>query len=299
MSFVLKDAGGYGSGILGDVVDPVGIINSIYKITAFSGYTFSTKPENAYNGIYKNIANATDLVGEEFLIHAPACINGASSPPQLGLWRTVKIISVNYDTTPAIFTVDKDLSDLSIDRYYWQAIWIPHFKSLTLTSKSLYTLHAVANDAQKGYGGVLAFKCSDTFTLNGGHIDLTDCGLPTDTSTTFRPNTTQENSGTLDTDLYSGCENSITKDKLLLNCGDGACWILAKNIVTQTASRIGNPNSQGVQYCRGATDSKPSHTGSNVGGSSILIACDSWSGFNPANISKYRTNSGGRGLARA
>lgn len=301
MSFDLKAAGGYGNGALGDVTDPEGIVNSYYLIDSFSGSTFSVAhPASGYNGIFKNIKNADDLVGEEFFIHAFACkTGGLSTNPQLGFWRVVKIVSVAYETDPATFTVDKDLSDLNASAYYWQAIWIPRFKNLTLTTKNLSTNHAVANEYIQKPGGVIVLKCSDTLTLNGGHINLVDCGLPTDTTTTYRPNTSQEKSGVLDTAVYSGCENSITKDRLLLNVGDGACWILAKNISTQSTSRIGNPNSKGVQYCRGASDSKISHTGSNVGGSSIFIATGAWSGFSAAVISKYRTRAGGRGLARA
>lgn len=299
MSFDINAAGGYGSGSLGDVTNPDGVINSYYLVEAFSGNTFAVKPPFARNGILKNLYNATDLVGEEFLLHAFATTNGAASPPQLGLWRVVKITSVNYDTEPAIFTTDKSLADLNIERYFWQAIWIPHFKSLTITSGDLCPFIPTVNDTVHSAGGVIAFKCSDTFTLNGGHINLSGFGHPLDTTTTFRPVTTQESSSTLDTALYAGCENSITKDKLLLNVGDGACWILAKNISTQSTSRIGNPSSSGVQYCRGSSDSKASHSGSNVGGSSILIATNTWTGFSPATISKYRSGATGRGLARA
>lgn len=299
MAFDLKAAGNYGSGALGDVTDPQDLINSYYLINSFSGKTFSVaNPSTAKNGVFKNLYNATDLVGEEFLIHAFACTNGAASPPQLGLWRVVKIVSVDYETAPAVFTTNKDLSDLNFSAYYWQAVWIPHFKNLTLASKNLKCLQPFASDTRVSFGGVLAFKCSDTLTLSGGHIDLTNCGLTDASTTTYRPNTTQENNGTLDTALYSGCENSITKDRLLLNVGDGAAFIIAKNISTQSTSRIGNPSIPGVQYCRGSSDSKASHSGSNIGGSTILIAADTWTGFSPANIAKYRSGSG-RGLARA
>jgi len=300
MAFDLKAAGNYGSGALGDVTDPQNLINSYYLINSFSGKTFSVaNPSTAKNGVFKNLYNATDLVGEEFLIHAFACTNGAASPPQLGLWRVVKIVSVDYETAPAVFTTNKDLSDLNFSAYYWQAVWIPHFKNLTLASKNLKCLQPFASDTRVSFGGVLAFKCSDTLTLSGGHIDLTNCGFQFSTTTTYRPKTTQEINGTLDTDLYAGCENSITKDRLLVNVGDGACWILAKNVVTKSTSRIGNPSVKGVQYCRGAADSTSTHSGSNIGGSTILVACDTWSSFIPDNIAKYCSTTKGRGLARA
>lgn len=305
MSFDLSAAGGWGSGALGDVTDPTGVptgvINSYYLVESFSGSTFVVaNPATAINGMYKNLKNADDLVGEEFLIHAFAATNGPTSNPQLGKWRVVKIISVDYETTPAVFTTDKDLSDLNSNAYFWQAVWIPHFASLTLTSGDIKPYNPNVKINLRTPGGVLALKCFGTLTLNGGHINLADCGLPTDTAETFRPLSTQE--GHLkDTQLYAGCENSITKDKLLLNCGDGACFIVAKKIVTQASSRIGNTDIPGVQYCRGSADSKATHSGTIVGGSSILIACSTWPDFKPANIAKYRNpaSEAGRGLARA
>ena len=297
MSFNVKAAGGYGSGKLGDETFIGGKFNSYYLISAFSGKTFIAKPENAINGDVLNIHNPEDVVGEQFLIHAFAASNGATA--QLGFWRVVTIISVEYESSPAIFTTDKDLSDLNASDYFWQAVFIPQYKNLTLKATPSVQIPEV-NSLMVLPGGVFAIKCSGALTLDGANIDLTDSGLPTDTETKYRPLTSQE-SHILDTQLYAGAENSITKDRLLLNCGDGAAFIIARNVVTQSTSRIGNPNSQGVQYCRGSSDSKAAHSGTNVGGSSILIACQGWNTFSPAVISKYRDSSAsaGRGLCRA
>ena len=313
MSFDLKTAGGYGSGSLGDVTDPITdpdeeVINSYAVINSIDAntITISDVPTALGYGLYHDLTSP-DIVGTEVLIHAFACTSGGrTTNPQLGSWRVAKIIQTSATETSEKFsmksftlTLSEDLSDLNTTAYYWQVITIPHFKSLTLTNSNITPGMPQADDHVRMAGGVLALKCSDTLTLNGGHIDLRDCGLNTSTTTTYRPNTPQEQNGVLDTALYSGCENSITKDHLYINCGDGACWIIAKNIVTKTTSRIGNPYSKGVQYCRGASDSKISHSGSNVGGSTIFIATSGWTGFTAANISKYRSGSGGRGLARA
>ena len=186
------------------------------------------------------------------------------------------------------------------DSYEWQAILVPQFKDFTLReglslkpmAVNLTDVPAVGEDdsGSSHYGGVLVFKCSGTLTLAGGHINLLGCGFQT-VNDTFRPVTPQEGSGTLDTDEQSGCENSILKDRLLINVGDGACVILANAIsVTNAASRIGNPTTSGVQYCRGASDSYNLPSGvSNIGGSNIVIVSTLWENFSPAIIAKYHT----------
>lgn len=175
-------------------------------------------------------------------------------------------------------------------------------------------------------GGILAMRVRDTLTFPtrycqsyyfqepyagargddnfinrvGGFIDLTHAGIY-EAYADYRPLTPQEQNGTLDSDLHAGAENSITKDRLLLNVGDGALFLIAKNIVTQPETRLGTyynaakyaeihnfpAENSGVQYCRGASDSKATHDGDIVGGSSMLIVCNNWTGFNPKVISKY------------
>ena len=196
----------------------------------------------------------------------------------------------------------------STNGWYWQAILVPEFRNLTLTSQNLkpapYALENVPLGDTTSFiapcGGLLVFKCSGTLTLAGGHIDLRNAGFPTDISTNYRPSTSQENNGTLDTDQLSGYENFLAKNKLPLNAGDGACFIMAKAInCSSGSSRIGNPATSGKQYCRGASDSEsPPANVSNLGGSSIFVACDTWTNFTPEVIAKYRTGTG-RGLARA
>ena len=106
--------------------------------------------------------------------------------------------------------------------------------------------------------------------------------------------------GTYDYSIYSGCENSIAKDRLPINYTGGVIFLIANKIVVADASsRIGNPKLSGVQYCRGASDSIPDHSGTIFGGSSIFIACNTFTGFNPAVISKYKSGDNGQGVGRA
>lgn len=314
MSFVIEDYGGYGSGALGDVTDPEkSIINAYAAVNDIGTYDFLAIP-------YKNSAFVTwksdECVGCQVMLHAIACKNGASGYSLCGRYLIATItdavlegdysLRVTIDQSTAAFAAGKN-------SYFWQAVLIPEFKNLTLESQSVKPLgvdfYDMANPGDDPFllplGGVLALKCSGTLTLhsvtpNGGHIDLRDAGFPTDISTTYRPSSSQEAKGTLDTAQLSGYENFLAKDKLLLNAGDGACFIMAKSInCSSGSSRIGNPSTSGKQYCRGASDSEntPANV-SNLGGSSIFVACDGWTNFTPAVIAKYHTGTG-RGLARA
>lgn len=306
MSIDISAAGGWGSGSLGDVTFSSGQINSYFNPTKHSELSdnqvwLDTNSQHYSNGIYHDLLK-NSVVGTEVLIVGFQTLGSTSN--NLGNWSVAKINAVEVDTDHAVFTFDKSLADVKGWGVDVQFITIPHFKNFTIPAgKSLSPPAPAPNadgDAKRHFGGYVAFKCSGTFTLNG-NIDLRNKGFADGTTTYYRPTTSQE-SYVLDTDMYSGCENSITKDHLLLNVGDGACWILAQSIVTSSDSRIGNPALQGVQYCRGASDSFNLPTGAtNIGGSTIFIATRTWSGFKPAVISKYRSSSSatGRGLARA
>ena len=309
MSCNIDDFGGYGSGSLGDVTDPdKTIINAYAAVEDINTYNFLANPFHNSDFVAWKTA---DCVGCQVMLHAIACKSGSTGYSLCGRYLIATITDAALEDEHRLrVTIDKSTDAFAAgkDYYFWQAVLIPEFKNLTLQAQSVKPYEASLEDTSwddeepviAPVGGVLAFKCSDTLTLNGGHIDLRDRGFDTSVNTTYRPIANHENQGTLDTDLYSGCENSITKDKLLVNAGDGACFIIAKNIVSASgSSRIGNPATYGVQYCRGASDSAntPANV-SNLGGSSIFIACYNWTNFTPAQIAKYRSGSG-RGLARA
>lgn len=303
MSLDVAAAGGWGSGSLGDVTYSSGQINSYFNSTKHDdlpdNQVWLDKDAQYYsNGTYHNLFN-NSIVGTECLIVGFQTLGSTSN--NLGNWTVAKISAATIDSDHAIFTFDKSLADVKAWGVDILFITIPHFKNFTIEAgKSLTTFAPSPNDDnnKRFVGGYIAFKCSGTFTLNG-NIDLTNCGFASGTTTYYRPTTSQE-SHVSDSNLYAGCENSITKDHLLLNVGDGACWILAQKIVTSSDARIGNPSLKGVQYCRGATDSVGTPSGAtNVGGSTIFIASRQWQGFKPDIIAKYRSGATGRGLARA
>lgn len=275
MSFDILAARYYGTGALGTVTDPTTQINSYAKVTARGTKTITIDRANASIG-------AVDFVaGTEILMHISGAATGLGEANNLGKYKFAKIMSVDGDT----LTLSDDPLDLSTSNYFYQAIAVPHYKTLTINN----TIAPPAFDTAKGYGGILVIKASNQLTLKG-KINLNGKGLPFGAN---RPLLAQEVNGTLDTDLYSGYENYDTAKHFVLNMDSGAAMIIAKTIEFNDNARIGNPNSKGVSRCRGAADSanKPSDEVSNVGGATILIAAKTINGFNPAVISKYRATS--------
>ena len=367
MAFDLVAAGGYGTGKLGDVTDPVGHINTVAKITGievypngnptydYSGTVGSNNwsggvpvdgsDENATLGISRISLSILDegiyggfAVGDEILFQV-AGYSGADSDDgkaltvdvsssggessggesssdesssdekhKVGFFSIATIIAVGqkHDTGWQYVIVDKDLTELK-NAYvgaYTFATSIPHFRNLTLNEGCyLSPLGDDGSGSGQGLKGgfILAFKCSGTLTLNGGHIDLRNKGFPVD-MTAYRPLFAHEANGTLDTEKYSGWENSQLKDRFKINCGDGAAFICVKKlVVANSASRIGNPNTTGVQFCRGSANSRAvtPDNATNIGGSTILIAAGTIEDFSPKIIAKYRdsTADAGKGLA--
>lgn len=282
MSFDIAAAGGYGSGALGDVTDPVTQINSYAKITARTTSTITIDRTNASIGLVDFVA------GSEVLLHISG-IKPNGNPTALGRYKIVKINSVNGDQ----LTLSDEGLYINVDDYFYQAITIPHFKTLTLTG----AIAPLAFDESKGIGGILIFKAIQ-FVCSGS-INLIDKGLVTDS---YRPLLAQEEDGIQDWDIYSAFENYETCNHFALNKGDGAAFIIAKQVDFNAAARIGNPNVSGVARCRGTRYSLGAPEGiTNVGGSTILIAANEMNNFTPDIIAKYRNSSltQGKGLCRA
>lgn len=284
MSFDILAARMYGTGALGTVTDPATQINSYAKVTARATNTITIDKANASIGVVDFVA------GTEILLHISGAATDSGTADNLGKYKFTKIKSTDGDT----LTLSDDSLDISTNNYYYQAITVPHYKSLTISN----TISPPAFDTTKGYGGILVIKASSKLTLTG-KIDLNGKGLPFGAK---RPLLTQEVNGTLDTDLYSGYENYDTAKHFVLNVNSGAAMIIAKKLTFGSNARIGNPNKKGIQRCRGAADSYNLPEGvSNVGGSTILIAAETISEFDPAFIAKYRetTMDTALGLGRA
>lgn len=292
MAFPINDVNGYGTGALGDVSDNIdgSNVNSYAHVTAITSNTISIDSSNKKDGNYEKFT-----AGTEVLIHVTAS-NGDKT--YLGKWMVAKITNA----TGSILTIDKNFTNIlpmdSFTKYHVQVITIAQFKNLTLNTG--VELVPVNYSVPNYYGGIIAIKCSETLKFNGGHINLVERGIPS-ANKTIRPIMTQEvngiDGGQQDLNRYSGWENSITLDRFLVNVGDGAAWIVAKTVDCNSNSRIGNVNSYGSQFCRGASDSVGARPGgvTNIGGSTILLAAERLNNFSPNMISKYRSTSAGAG----
>lgn len=285
---------GFGTGELGDVKITGGAVqnlNSYARVTAINGNTVTLDLEGASEGAYEKFR-----AGVEVLIHVSAT-NGTDAA-DLGRFLTAKITLVDG----SVLTLDKQMFSVDLNFYYVQAVTFANFDCLTLGSDAVLTPPVFSPFTYTG--GIVALKCWDTLRFDGGSIDLTGAGIPVNRKDYLRPLTSQESAANGESDfaLFSGFENSFTADRFLLNAGDGAAFIVAKKLVCHPDSRIGNPRTHGAQFCRGATNSagvKPSNI-TNVGGSSILIAAESFVNFTPKLIAKYRDASepAGKGLCR-
>lgn len=293
MSLKISEVGGYGSGSLGDVTAISGVINSYARVTALSTNTATIILQAAYTGSYGGFE-----VGTEVLFHVSGS-TGASYHAYLGAWKVAKITAISGD----VLTLDTDLTSVlpadQIARYYCQLVTIPQFKNLTLETGT--QIQPITYSATNYYGGIVAFKCSDTLTFDGGHINLNDMGIPP-ASKALRPVKTLESNATTDTTKYAGWENFDTKEHFTLQAGDGAAFIVAKTFVCSEDSRIGNINTYGSQFCRGAKASVgtlPANV-TNVGGSSIFIVANSIENFDPKILAKYRASAStaGQGICR-
>lgn len=300
MSLKISEVGGYGTGTLGEVTAISGNINSYARVTAVGTSTITIILQAASTGAYGGFE-----VGTEILFHVSGS-TGTSYTTYLGKWAVAKITAISGD----VLTVDKNLTSVipsdQVARYYCQAVTIPHFKNLTLETGT--QIQPIAYSATNYYGGIVALKCSDTLTFDGGNINLNDMGIPV-ASKALRPVTSgyevKDSRGYaayLDKNIYAGWENFMTKEQFTLQAGDGAAFIVAKNFVCSEDSRIGNINSYGSAFCRGASDSvgtKPANV-TNVGGSSIFVVADSIENFTQKMFAKYRssTSTAGQGICR-
>ena len=279
------------------------VCNSYAPVTAISSTSITIDTDNA---IVSN-TNCKFAVYSEVLFHVSASrnVNGNYATEYLGKWCWATITAKSGN----LLTLNKDVTKIlpaeEFSKYYVQAIAVFKIKS-RLNINEEVTISPPAYSITKNCGGIIVIKNNGQFSLNKLNIDLTGKGIPA-ASKALRPWLQQELQGMKDTDPYAGWENGATTDRFMLNAGDGACFIVAKNIfIDGSATRIGNVNSKGVLNCRGAVDSanKPSDV-TNVGGSTILLV--STYGRTIGNygreksFSKYRSTSleEGQGLGRA
>lgn len=300
MSFDINKLGGYGTGKLGDIEISDGIVENfnsyvrITKIDELDDTKVSFESDNAIIGAYEKFE-----AGDVILLHVSAA---PVETEYLGKYIVAKILL----NQRGWLTLDRPITDLiprdKLDYYVVQAITFANFDCLHI--KQGGAVAPAGYDPYKNCGGILALKIYDTLDFQGGCIALEDYGLPANRKQLLRPITLQETAarGEGDVAKYAGQENFLTAETFLLNAGDGAALIVAKNFVGNENSRIGDISNYGAQFCRGAKNSignKPANI-TNIGGSSIMICAETIKNFNPKMIAKYRDADAyeGRGLAR-
>ncbi len=303
MAFDVAEIRGYGYGELGNVEIAEGVVDNInsyariVKIDELNDDKIAIDSDTAFIGKYEDFS-----AGNDVLIHVSAA---ASETKFLGRYMVAKILLAQN----GLITLSKNITELisreQFEFYNLQIVTIANFKNLTIKAGAeimppLFNIH-------KLYGGILAIRCYDSLNFEGGHIDLAENGIPSNAKHLFRPLTEQETAANGESDFakFSGRENFITATRLLLNAGDGAALIAAKNIYGNADSRIGNPKTHGAHFCRGAANSagvKPANI-TNIGGSTILIAAENIYNFDEKMIAKYRNaptkeSEIGKGLCR-
>lgn len=290
----------FGTGKIGDVEISDGLANNFNSYTRIIGVDelddtkVSFDADNAIIGNYEKFE-----AGNEILIHV------SSAPVEtnyLGKYIVAKILL----NQRGWLTLDRPITDLiprdQLDYYGVQAVTFCNIDCLHL--KAGGGIAPAGFDPFNLIGAILALKIYDTLYFEGGHINLEELGIPANRKQLLRPITLQETParGEGDVAKFAGQENFLTAETFLLNAGDGAALIVAKNIVGNENSRIGDKSNFGAQFCRGAKNSignKPANV-TNIGGSTIMICAESIKNFDSKMIAKYRDADAyeGRGLAR-
>lgn len=279
--------GGYGISKTDLTVSAAGkIINDYAQVTGMSGSTVTIGSRTSVDG-------SAFTKGREVLVHCVAYVGSAATCITRGKWQVCTITKVNGDTLTLNQSISSFYGRAAISELIVQLVSIPHYRNVTINSGGSITCTPFSDGTK--YGGVVAFKCNDTLTFKGGHIDLGGKGIPTGNISTywskgFVPN---EDPTSTAARISAGWENYRTTKHLTLNSPDGAAFIIAKNMQCHSNSRIGLTSGAGVARTR-------VNDGKNIGGSSILLTAENISDWNPALISKYpsTTNVNYRGQAR-
>ena len=200
----------FGNGVLGNVVNPTGQLNSYARVTSITGnvVVIGTPVNGAYN---------TFTSDSEVMFHVSAKITTGDNS-MLGKFFLGKILSVSGNN---ITLASAPAFSVSLTDYICQLVTIPCFGNLTVANSYTGTL---AWDDTKKLGGILALKASGTLNLTGGVLNTVNKGLPFNAQQ--RPL------------LVNQCSGQ-QKDYLPINQNGGAVLLIAKQLTGDALSRIG------------------------------------------------------------
>lgn len=213
---VMKSLGikGYGDGSNGVITNPTDPLNNYACVTGVNrlGNLVSINNATANNA-------PAFTAGTLVMFHISKPVGNEVS--KMGKFQFFKIIAVEDDTV----TLDRSVNDL-IDYsevgevYDCQLITVPQATEVTISTNYSAT---TAWDATLKRGGIFACVCSGTFDLTDGQINVENKG----------------GGNTYSTIAMTINGNSQCADKLPLGSGHGSVFILAKELVENSSSRIG------------------------------------------------------------
>lgn len=260
MSYTMTDVGKFGDGGLGSLTPTKTgtIINGYANVTGISGNTITL-------GEFYNADKFT--VGTKIIVQVAYYTGTATDYRHLGRFQVTTINAIGDNNT---LTVGRKCSGLLKNGAHLQIITLPEYTTVTLNEKTSIT--ALKFDKSKGYGGVVAFKCSERLVFNGGHIDLNGKGLPEASMRYLLPHEKDS--------AFEGFENYRTSTRNPLNYPDGAAFIIAQHMTCNLDSRIGNPDVAGLQRTPSYRDhlNQPLDNRIFGGGANIFLAAEEISG---------------------
>lgn len=265
MAFYLDDVYGFGTGKLQDISVADGTtdkFNSYARVEEIGDSFIRINTDTQVLGSYEDFS-----AGNDILIHVSASL---SPTAKLGKYLVARITLKERD----ILHLDKNFADIltnaELDYYFVQAITFANCDCLHLLQGGIVT--APPFNPYHFHGGILCLKCWDTLDLQGGHISLSDSGIPVTRRNTLRPALPDEPVN----------DNS----RLLLNAGDGAAFICTNNISFSDNSKIGN-----------TLNLNDNPDTSSDGGGSLILAARNVAGFDNKRIALKRTGAVGKGKA--
>ena len=190
MSYPLAWNYNYGSGTVDLEASAGQVVNNYVRVVGYSGKNVTVDMSTATTGGYGDFLTETQHV----LVHVAAYKGSGAIRPARGHWKLayVKSYSAGANNLTTI-TLSKSVANvmsgtpiaasLGDDGLYVQLVTVPSFKNVTLKPGKSITCPQFSSTT--GTGGIVAFRCSDTLTFSGGHINLKQKGIKSGDQNTF------------------------------------------------------------------------------------------------------------------
>lgn len=258
MAFDIRNVGGLGTGILGDVTisSTSTQVNSYANVTNVGALgfqvTIGTPSVGAFGGF---------TAGQDLLFHVTGCLSAETTNIDKYAFATAIAMAGNT------LTLDKAVPIFDLTKYVCQVVTVPNFNNLAVNCR----VDALAYDTTKKYGGILVAKAKGVFDLTNGMWITEAKGIPvlaclktdgTPVAVPLKP------SGIIMT-------NADLPTKLIMPVGAGIAVIIADTYKRGSTTRIGStwdgstgtPNTANTGGFMGSGNG-PAGIGGNGGGGS-------------------------------